>query len=132
MVDTFDVRVCVAAPVRYSVNFLSAHEKDLHRIDVPLQFTMLQTCTSFALFSLADMTLARSIFGFALLRHLFTALLLQVLDIDTYIFKIIVKHLTINLLFLLNCALLGTLHGLAFWFEVCFGGTTQSIWYNSF
>ena len=52
VVDTFDVRVCVAAPLRYSVNFLTAHEKDLHRIDVPLQFTVLQTCTSYCTFQI--------------------------------------------------------------------------------
>lgn len=43
VVDTFDIRICVAKSNKYSVDFLKAHEKDLHVIDIPLKFHINQT-----------------------------------------------------------------------------------------
>lgn len=40
IVDTFDVRILMAKPVTHSVNFLSAAEDDLHRIEIPLHYTV--------------------------------------------------------------------------------------------
>ena len=68
IVDTFDVRICLAKSVKHTVDFQTASEYDLHRIEVPLEFQILET---------------------------------------------------------------GTIHGLAFWFDVCFDGSTQSIWLST-
>jgi len=38
IVDTFDIRICLAKPVKHSVDFLSAHESELHNIKIPLNF----------------------------------------------------------------------------------------------
>ena len=38
IVDTFDIRICLSKPVKYSVNFLTAHETDLQNISIPLSF----------------------------------------------------------------------------------------------
>ncbi|KAK2718669.1 hypothetical protein QYM36_005863 [Artemia franciscana] len=43
IVDTFDIRICLAKSVRHVVDFLTAPESDLHRIEIPLEFHMLQT-----------------------------------------------------------------------------------------
>ena len=68
IVDTFDVRICLAKSVKHTVDFQTASEYDLHRIEIPLEFQILET---------------------------------------------------------------GTIHGLAFWFDVCFEGSTQSIWLST-
>lgn len=87
IVDTFDIRICLAKSVRHVVDFLQADEYDLHNIsefntrkskfsnnnsvflvDIPLEFHMLET---------------------------------------------------------------GTVHGLAFWFDVEFVGTTSQIWLST-
>lgn len=68
IVDTFDVRICMAKSQRHTVDFESATEKDLHCIEVPLHFTLLQS---------------------------------------------------------------GELHGLAFWFDVAFIGSTQTVWLST-
>lgn len=38
IVDTFDIRLCLAKPVKYTVNFLTAKEEDLHVINIPVRF----------------------------------------------------------------------------------------------
>jgi histone-arginine methyltransferase CARM1 len=43
VVDTFDVRICTAKSHKFSVNFETADEKDLHRMHIPFNFTMLQS-----------------------------------------------------------------------------------------
>ncbi|XP_054279771.1 histone-arginine methyltransferase CARMER isoform X2 [Macrosteles quadrilineatus] len=68
IVDTFDMRICMAKSVRHSVDFSDAHESDLHRIEIPLEFYMLES---------------------------------------------------------------GTVHGLAFWFDVAFSGSSQTIWLST-
>uniref|UniRef100_H2Z161 Histone-arginine methyltransferase CARM1 n=1 Tax=Ciona savignyi TaxID=51511 RepID=H2Z161_CIOSA len=68
IVDTFDVRILMAKSVKHSVNFLTAHEEDLHRIEIPLRFT---------------------------------------------------AHTS------------GTVHGLAFWFDIAFIGT-MSVYFNNY
>ncbi|XP_073999592.1 arginine methyltransferase 4 isoform X3 [Rhodnius prolixus] len=68
IVDTFDMRICMAKSVRHSVDFNHAEEKDLHKIVIPLDFYMLET---------------------------------------------------------------GTVHGLAFWFDVAFTGSTQTVWLST-
>lgn len=68
IVDTFDIRICTAKSVRHTVNFLKADETDLHQIEIPLEFTVLQSAT---------------------------------------------------------------VHGLAFWFDVAFIGSTQTIWLST-
>ncbi|RWS00854.1 Histone-arginine methyltransferase CARMER-like protein [Dinothrombium tinctorium] len=68
VVDTFDIRICLAKSHRYTVDFLTASESDLHRIHIPLNFVMLQS---------------------------------------------------------------GEIHGLAFWFDVAFIGSTQTVWLST-
>lgn len=68
IVDTFDIRICTAKSVRHTVNFLEADENDLHKIEIPLEFTVLQSAT---------------------------------------------------------------VHGLAFWFDVAFIGSTQTVWLST-
>jgi len=68
IVDTFDVRILMAKPCTYQVDFLTTKERDLERIHIPLQYTMLMT---------------------------------------------------------------GTLHGLAFWFDVGFFGSTANVWLST-
>ncbi|CAH1772437.1 unnamed protein product [Owenia fusiformis] len=68
IVDTFDIRCCMARTQKHTVDFRTAHETDLHRIEIPLVFTMLQS---------------------------------------------------------------GTIHGLAFWFDVAFIGSMNSVWLST-
>lgn len=68
IVDTFDMRICMAKSVRHSVDFCQAQESDLHRIEVPLEFYVLET---------------------------------------------------------------GTVHGLAFWFDVAFAGSSLTVWLST-
>ncbi|KAL7019445.1 hypothetical protein ACKWTF_011121 [Chironomus riparius] len=68
IVDTFDIRICQAKSIRHVVDFLQAEEEDLHKIEIPLEFHMLET---------------------------------------------------------------GTCHGLAFWFDVEFCGSSQSVWLST-
>ncbi|XP_029848841.2 histone-arginine methyltransferase CARMER isoform X1 [Ixodes scapularis] len=68
IVDTFDVRICMAKSLRHTVDFESSTESDLHCIKIPLHFTLLQS---------------------------------------------------------------GELHGLAFWFDVAFVGSVQTVWLST-
>ncbi|XP_064476351.1 histone-arginine methyltransferase CARMER-like isoform X3 [Ornithodoros turicata] len=68
IVDTFDVRICMAKSLRYTVDFQTALETDLHCIEIPLEFSLLQS---------------------------------------------------------------GEVHGLAFWFDVAFIGSTQTVWLST-
>lgn len=68
IVDTFDIRICMAKSIRYVCDFLKDNESDLHDIDIPLEFHALQT---------------------------------------------------------------GICHGLAFWFDVEFLGSTQQVWLST-
>lgn len=68
IVDTFDIRICQAKSIRHVVDFLKADEEDLHRIEIPLDYHVLET---------------------------------------------------------------GTCHGLAFWFDVEFCGTSSSVWLST-
>ena len=67
-VDTFDARICMAKTIRHSIDFQTTHETELHRIEIPLEFHMLQS---------------------------------------------------------------GTVHGLAFWFDVGFIGSEATIWLST-
>ncbi|XP_077981089.1 histone-arginine methyltransferase CARM1-like [Glandiceps talaboti] len=40
IVDTFDVRICLARSVKYTLDFEKTNEFDLHRIDIPLTYTV--------------------------------------------------------------------------------------------
>ncbi|XP_054274085.1 histone-arginine methyltransferase CARMER-like [Macrosteles quadrilineatus] len=68
IVDTFDIRICLAKSLKHKVDFRYAHESDLHRIEIPLEFNLFET---------------------------------------------------------------GTIHGLAFWFDVAFAGSRQVIWLST-
>lgn len=68
IVDTFDIRICMSKSIRHVVDFLEASETDLHTIDIPLEFHLLET---------------------------------------------------------------GTCHGLAFWFDVAFAGSQQTVWLST-
>ncbi|XP_033738119.1 histone-arginine methyltransferase CARMER-like isoform X1 [Pecten maximus] len=68
IVDTFDVNICLAKSNKYTVDFQTADETDLHVIEIPLTFSMLES---------------------------------------------------------------GLIHGLAFWFDVAFLGTNDSIWLST-
>ena len=67
-VDTFDINICTAKTQRHIIDFQTAHETDLHRIEIPLEFHMLQS---------------------------------------------------------------GTVHGLAFWFDVAFIGSNATVWLST-
>ena len=43
IVDTFDVRICMAKTQRYVIDFATTDETELHRIEIPLEFHMLQS-----------------------------------------------------------------------------------------
>lgn len=43
IVDTFDIRICMAKTVRHIIDFQKAHENDLHCISIPLEFIANQT-----------------------------------------------------------------------------------------
>ncbi|KAJ8339067.1 hypothetical protein SKAU_G00358530 [Synaphobranchus kaupii] len=43
IVDTFDMQILMAKSVKYSINFLEATEEDLHRIEIPFVFQLLQS-----------------------------------------------------------------------------------------
>merc|ERR1719393_475308 len=68
IVDTFDINICTAKTQRHIIDFQTAHETDLHRIEIPLEFHMLQT---------------------------------------------------------------GTVHGIAFWVDVAFIGTNNTVWLST-
>lgn len=68
IVDNFDVRICLSKPIKYTVNFLTADEKDLYEINIPLSFQMTTTAL---------------------------------------------------------------IHGLAFWFDVSFDGTSSQVWLST-
>ena len=91
IVDTFDVNICTAKTQRYVIDFQAAHETDLHRIEIPLEFHMLQVTTA------------------VLLRQL--------------------KLLYINKLPKISQT--GTVHGIAFWFDVAFIGTNNTVWLST-
>jgi histone-arginine methyltransferase CARM1 len=68
IVDTFDIRICMAKTIRHTIDFQEAHETDLHCISIPLEFIANQT---------------------------------------------------------------GHVHGLAFWFDVAFIGSQQTVWLST-
>lgn len=68
VVDTFDIRICMAKTVRHTIDFQKSHETDLHCISIPLEFISNQT---------------------------------------------------------------GHIHGLAFWFDVAFIGSQQTVWLST-
>jgi len=68
IVDTFDVRICLAKSTKHCVDFITASEFDLHEINIPVCFEILKT---------------------------------------------------------------GTVHGLAFWFDVAFEGSSSTIWLST-
>uniref|UniRef100_A0A673JMZ3 Histone-arginine methyltransferase CARM1 n=1 Tax=Sinocyclocheilus rhinocerous TaxID=307959 RepID=A0A673JMZ3_9TELE len=43
IVDTFDMQVLMARSVKYTINFLEAKEEDLHRLEIPFVFKLLQS-----------------------------------------------------------------------------------------
>ncbi|XP_026864827.2 histone-arginine methyltransferase CARM1 [Electrophorus electricus] len=43
IVDTFEMQVLMARSVKYSINFLEAKEEDLHRMEIPFVFKLLQS-----------------------------------------------------------------------------------------
>ncbi|XP_066566975.1 histone-arginine methyltransferase CARM1 isoform X2 [Amia ocellicauda] len=43
VVDTFDMRILMAKSVKYTINFLEAKEEDLHRMEIPFVFQLLQS-----------------------------------------------------------------------------------------
>merc|ERR1719394_2253797 len=45
IVDTFDINICTAKTQRHVIDFQTAHETELHRIEIPLEFHMLSSGT---------------------------------------------------------------------------------------
>ncbi|XP_062937236.1 histone-arginine methyltransferase CARM1-like [Cynocephalus volans] len=43
IVDTFDIRILMAWTVKYPVNFMDTEEEDLHRVEIPFVFQMVQS-----------------------------------------------------------------------------------------
>jgi len=68
IVDTFDIGICTAKTERHIIDFQTTHETELHRIEIPLNFHILQS---------------------------------------------------------------GTIHGLAFWFDVAFIGSNTTVWLST-
>uniref|UniRef100_A0A3B4XNA4 Histone-arginine methyltransferase CARM1 n=1 Tax=Seriola lalandi dorsalis TaxID=1841481 RepID=A0A3B4XNA4_SERLL len=68
IVDTFDVQILMARSVKHCINFKEAKEEDLHRMEIPFVFTLLQS---------------------------------------------------------------GLVHGLAFWFDVAYLGSTSAVWLST-
>lgn len=68
IVDTFDIRICLARSQKYTVDFQTAHETDLYNIEIPVSFVVMQS---------------------------------------------------------------GTVHGLAFWFDVAFLGSQSTVWLST-
>ncbi len=68
VVDTFDISICSAKSQRHVIDFQTADETELHRIEIPLEFHMLNS---------------------------------------------------------------GTVHGLAFWFDVAFIGANTTVWLST-
>jgi histone-arginine methyltransferase CARM1 len=68
VVDTFDIRICLAKTHKFTVDFETAVETDLHDINIPVSFTLQQS---------------------------------------------------------------GSVHGLAFWFDVAFNGSQSTVWLST-
>ncbi|XP_051283246.1 histone-arginine methyltransferase CARM1 [Dicentrarchus labrax] len=68
IVDTFDVQILMARSVKHCINFMEVKEEDLHRMEIPFVFTLLQS---------------------------------------------------------------GLVHGLAFWFDVAYLGSTSTVWLST-
>ncbi|XP_062560037.1 histone-arginine methyltransferase CARMER isoform X2 [Armigeres subalbatus] len=60
IVDTFDIRICMAKSIRHTTNFLTADEKDLHRIQIDVEFHILETGTCHGLAFWFDVEFAGS------------------------------------------------------------------------
>uniref|UniRef100_A0A182Q3L4 Histone-arginine methyltransferase CARMER n=1 Tax=Anopheles farauti TaxID=69004 RepID=A0A182Q3L4_9DIPT len=60
IVDTFDIRICMAKSIRHTTNFLTADEKDLHRIQIDVEFHVLETGTCHGLAFWFDVEFAGS------------------------------------------------------------------------
>ncbi|XP_031707989.1 histone-arginine methyltransferase CARM1-like [Anarrhichthys ocellatus] len=43
IVDSFDVQILMARSVKHCINFMEAKEEDLHRMEIPFGFTLLQS-----------------------------------------------------------------------------------------
>ncbi|KAM3585430.1 uncharacterized protein V6R79_017655 [Siganus canaliculatus] len=43
IVDTFDVHILMARSIKHCINFVEVKEEDLHRIEIPFVFTLLQS-----------------------------------------------------------------------------------------
>uniref|UniRef100_A0A3Q1GSL5 type I protein arginine methyltransferase n=1 Tax=Acanthochromis polyacanthus TaxID=80966 RepID=A0A3Q1GSL5_9TELE len=43
IVDTFDVHILMARSVKHCINFMEVKEEDLHRVEIPFVFTLLQS-----------------------------------------------------------------------------------------
>ncbi|XP_059183625.1 histone-arginine methyltransferase CARM1 [Centropristis striata] len=43
IVDTFDVQILMARSVKHCINFMEAKKEDLHRMEIPFVFTLLQS-----------------------------------------------------------------------------------------
>ena len=43
--DTFDIRICLARTEKFVLDFETAHETDLHNIDIPVTFNIHQSGT---------------------------------------------------------------------------------------
>ncbi|XP_058645826.1 histone-arginine methyltransferase CARM1 isoform X2 [Onychostoma macrolepis] len=43
IVDTFEMQILMARSVKYTINFLEAKEEDLHRLEIPFVFKLLQS-----------------------------------------------------------------------------------------
>ncbi|KAJ8040599.1 Histone-arginine methyltransferase CARM1 [Holothuria leucospilota] len=63
IVDTFDIRICLARSVKYTVNFGVAAETDLHRIEIPLSYTTHQAGAIHGLAFWFDVAFHGSIIG---------------------------------------------------------------------
>ncbi|XP_030049677.1 histone-arginine methyltransferase CARM1 isoform X1 [Microcaecilia unicolor] len=43
IVDTFDMRILMARTVKYTINFIDSKEEDLHRMEIPFVFQLVQS-----------------------------------------------------------------------------------------
>lgn len=43
VIDTFDIKICLAKSIKHSIDFTKAVESDLHKIEIPLEFHILES-----------------------------------------------------------------------------------------
>lgn len=141
IVDTFDIGTCLAKSIRHSLDFLTAQEKDLHHLGKWRSILNGVSCSrikaryekrsymnvdsdSIQEYSRDWCFLWESFFVILLVLLLSSYTLVRESCLNQIIpFPVIPLEFHI----LKSC----TMHGLAFWFDVAFLGSTQTVWLST-